>query len=269
MAKDKFKRSNVKTSILKRVIIRMDFIGLTDITGCVNRLKPIMDGNFKKFNPINNKNYNVELNALQNNNHPVNVNIETNTLYQFSDCTIGPSQVNFMLGPDFAYLEIACSEDYEGCNEYIDLMANAIREIINLDSFISVKRLGLRKVDIVQFDDLNKMNSSIEEAIWDNYILNRACFPVKKTYSDLLYQKDVKTIFNLKRIVQEIEFENTKKYQYTFDIDSYKNGDLLNSDVFSSTKNIRDMILKQMNEPIFYYFIETFTEQFIDNFYNG
>ena len=46
MAKNKFKRSNVKTSILKRVIIRMDFIGLKDITGCVNRLKPIMDGNF-------------------------------------------------------------------------------------------------------------------------------------------------------------------------------------------------------------------------------
>ena len=110
---------------------------------------------------------------------------------------------------------------------------------------------------------------AIEEAIWDNYKLNRACFPVKKTYSDLLYQKDVKTIFNLKRIVQKNEFENTKKYQYTFDIDSYKNGDLLNSDVFSSTRNIRDMILKQMNEPIFYYFIETFTEQFIDNFYNG
>ena len=85
----------------------------------------------------------------------------------------------------------------------------------------------------------------------------------------MLYQKDVKTIFNLKRIVQKNEFENTKKYQYTFDIDSYKNGDLLNSDVFSSTRNIRDMILKQMNEPIFYYFIETFTEQFIDNFYNG
>lgn len=61
MSKEKYNRSNVKSTILKRVVIRVDFIGLTDIEGCVSSLKTIMKDKFRRFTPISNKNYNVEL----------------------------------------------------------------------------------------------------------------------------------------------------------------------------------------------------------------
>lgn len=268
MAKNIFSRSNVKSSILKKIIIRVDFIGLTDLLGCVNRLKAIMDGKFTKFSPINNNNYNVNLNSPLNNNL-VNVNLEKKTLYQFTDCKIGPSNANFMLGPNFAYIEINSSDNYEGCNEYIWLMANVIDSIRKFDSFISIQRLGLRKVDIARFKDDKELSKSVEKSIWETYKNSSACFPLKKVYSDLIFQRNVQTVFNIQRIVQEIEVDGSKEFQFVFDIDSYKNDNLINSDDLSTVERIEDMISKQMNEPIFNYFIDTFTEQYIDNFYHG
>ena len=268
MAKNKFSRSNVKSTILNKVIIRVDFIGLTDIVGCVNGLKPIMNGKFTKFRQINNNNYNVELNSQLSSN-PVNVNLEKKTLYQFTGCTIGSSNANFMLGSDFAYIEINCSQEYEGGNEYIRLMSNAIDCIRKFDSFISIRRLGLRKVDIAKFKNVDALKQSVEESIWETYKKGPAYFPLKKAYSDLIFQKDVKTVFNIQRIVQEVEEDGIKKIQYVFDIDSYKNGSLIKSDDFSTVDRIEKMISEQMNEPIFNYFVDTFTEQYIDNFYHG
>ena len=268
MSKDKFKRSNVKSSILKNVIIRMDFVGLTNILDCVDSLKTVMKGNFEKFRPVDRKNYNVNLNPL-NSNQAVNVNMERTQMFQFSECKIGPSKANFMLSSEFAYLEILCSDDYEGCNEYIKLMASAIDCILKFDSFISVKRLGLRKIDVAKFDDVNMMDQSIETPIWGNYKLANAYVPLKKSYSDLIYQKDVKTIFNIQRFIQEIKENEIIKIQYILDIDCYKNKDLIVLSDFSSAKSIEKMISEQMNEPVFKYFIETFTEQYIDSFYHG
>lgn len=269
MSKDKFKRTNVKSTILKKVIIRIDFVGLTDIMSCVTSLKrDVMKGKFKKFREIKNKNYNVELNS-PNSSQPFNVNMEKKIMFQFSECVIGPSNANFMLGPEFAYLEIECSEDYEGCNEYIKLMASAIDCILNFDSFISVKRLGLRKIDVALFDDVKMMNQSIEIPIWENYKLAPAYFPLKKSYSDLLFQKDVNTIFNIQRFIQEIDVNEERKIQYVLDIDCYKNVNLIVASDFSTTNSIEKIISVQMNEPIFKYFIETFTEQYINKFYHG
>ena len=85
----------------------------------------------------------------------------------------------------------------------------------------------------------------------------------------MIFQKDVNTVFNIQRIVQEVEEDDNRKIQYVFDIDSYKNGNLINTDDFSTVARIEKMISEQMNEPIFNYFVDTFTEQYIDTFYHG
>ncbi len=267
MAKEKFKRSNVKSSILKKVVIRIDFMGLTDIVGCVNSLKKVMHGKFNTFMPISNNNYNVELPGV-NNKKGVNVNLEERTFYRFSDSQIGTSKANYVLGTDFATIEVNCDSHYEGCDEYIKLMAKSIDCILKFDTFISIQRIGLRKFDVAEFYSEKEMEEAIECSIWNNYKRNSAYLPLKKTYLDLLYQKDVNTVFRIQRIIQRLVNDDHQKYQYSFDIDSYKNGSLLSKDDFASEKSIENMISKKMNEPVFNYFIDTFTEQYIDDFYN-
>lgn len=264
MSKDKFKRSNVRSKILKSIIIRVDFKGLTDIMGCANSLKRVMQGKFDKFAPVNNKNYNVEVKTSLSDNQGVNVNLENRTFFQFSECKIGPSKAHFLLGDDFGYIKIDCAETYEGCNEYIKLMANVIYTIKNFDPFISIQRLGLRKIDVAEFPSAEKMKQSVEIPIWDNYKLGNAYVPLRKLYSDLLFQKDVKTIFNIQRVVQLTEGNN---FQYTLDIDSYKNGSFICLDDLSTTQRIENMISEQMNVPVFNYFIDTFTETYLEQFY--
>lgn len=224
-----------------------------------------MRGKFKNFTPVKNNNYNVELPDMRNPQKMINVNHKQTTLYRFSDNEMGQSKACFLLGGDFAYIEIDCGENYEGCDEYIKLMSSSIDCILKYDSFISVKRLGLRKIDISDFDDTASMDASVEIPIWNNYKNSNACVPLKKAYSDLVFQKDVNTVFNIQRTIQKTE---NGKIQYIFDIDSYKNGSLLRKDDFSNSTRIQKMLSEQMNEPIFYYFIETFTEQYIQTFYH-
>lgn len=267
MAKSKFKRSNVKSQILKKVIIRVDFEGLTDIVGCVNTLKPIMNDKFRKFSPINKSNFNIKLNHPKSQS-PVDVDMEQKTLYQFSDSAIGKSEANFMFGPDFAYIEIKCSNDYEGCNEYIKLMANIIDDIVHFDAYISIKRLGLRKVDVVHFDTLEQLNQSVECPIWENYAKRPVFRPLKTEDSDLLYQKDVHTIFNIRRTTQLVRVQDQEMLQYILDIDAYKECSFIRLDDLSTVENIEKMISEQMNEPMFDYFIGTFTEKYLETFYH-
>lgn len=39
MSKDKYKRTNVHSDLLAKVIFRVDVAGLTDLTGYINRVK--------------------------------------------------------------------------------------------------------------------------------------------------------------------------------------------------------------------------------------
>ena len=71
----------------------------------------------------------------------------------------------------------------------------------------------------------------------------------------------------LNMLKEVIEDKKTGE-RFWFDIDSYKDENLISKDDFASEKSIKNMISKQMNEPVFNYFIDTFTEQYIDNFYN-
>ena len=102
MSKEKYNRLNVKSTILKRVVIRVDFIGLTDIEGCVSSLKTIMNEKFQRLTPISNKNYNVELPDQLSQHQIPNVNFERRTFYRFSQSLMGSDNANFMLGTDFA-----------------------------------------------------------------------------------------------------------------------------------------------------------------------
>lgn len=268
MSKEKYNRSNVKSTILKRVVIRVDFIGLTDIEGCVSSLKTIMNEKFRRLTPISNKNYNVELPDQFSQHQIPNVNFERNTFYRFSESLMGSDNANFMLGTDFAYIEVNCGSDYAGCDKYIRLMAESIFCILNFDPFISIKRIGLKKTDWAEFDNIQDMDSSVEIPIWNNYKSSDAYMPLKKSYSDLLLQQNVRTVFNIQRQVQAVDRGGTSKLVYILDVDSYKNGNLINNDDFASEDNIEKAISEQMNMPLFNYFIETFTERYIDQFYH-
>ena len=268
MSKEKYNRLNVKSTILKRVIIRLDFIGLTDIEGCVSSLKIIMKDRFRRFIPISNNNYNVRLPDQFSQHQVPNVNFERKIFYQFSKSLMGSDNANFMLGTDFAYIEVNCGSDYAGCDKYIRLMAESIFCILHFDPFISIKRLGLKKIDIAEFDSIQDMDNAVEKPIWNNYKTNDAFIPLKKSYSDLLLQQDVRTVFNIQRQVQAVENGNRARWVYVLDVDSYKNGNLINNDDFASVDNIEKAISEQMNMPLFNYFIETFTEQYIDQFYH-
>ena len=268
MSKEKYNRLNVKSTILKRVVIRVDFIGLTDIEGCVSSLKKIMNEKFQRLTPISNKNYNVELPDQFSQHQIPNVNFERTTFYRFSESLMGSDNANFMLGTDFAYLEVNCGSDYAGCDKYIRLMAESINCILHFDPFISIKRLGLKKIDVAEFDNIQDMDNAVETPIWNNYKQGDAFIPLKKSYSDLLLQQDVRTVFNIQRQVQAVENGNRARWVYVFDVDSFKNGSLINPDDFASVANIEKVISEQMNMPLFNYFIETFTEQYIDQFYH-
>lgn len=269
MGKEKFKRTNVKSTILKKIIIRFDFMGLTDVTGCANSLKELMDGRFNEFSPVSNNNYNIDLNKEYNQNHGFNVDLEKKTFYRFSKNEMGKSNAFFLLGDTFASIEITCDEDYEGCDVYINTIAEAVDRILKFDKFISVKRMGLRKIDKAVFNRVEQMEQAIEIPIWSNFAPNKQFLSIKKAYSDLIYQRDVNTIFNIKRIAQAVGTEDDSSFHFYLDIDSYKDGVLLLKDDFVNAQKIKKVLSEEMNEPLFNYFIQTFKEKYIESFYEG
>ena len=54
MSKDKYKRTNVHSDLLAKVIFRVDVAGLTDLTGYINRVKglDLIKKSFKSYKNV-------------------------------------------------------------------------------------------------------------------------------------------------------------------------------------------------------------------------
>lgn len=265
MAKTKFTRENVSSSILKKVIIRVDyqgFSGVDDTDKFITNLKTVWGEYFQKYVITQNRNFNINFGK----EGMTNFDTEIIRIHRFSDCRIGTSQALMDITGKFAYIDITCVSPYEGSDHYLDCMAHYIKILKDYDPFVELTRIGIRKFDYIFKPTASELDNILETNVWRIYQDIPHLIPEKKEYKDYI-RLESGTQINLARIIEKVKIGDTEQYRLTFDADAYRQNEGLDNSHMRNT-DINKQLLKDINNPLFDFFIKTFKEEFINTFYN-
>lgn len=150
-SKEQYTRENIVSDMLKSVIIRFDFSGATNIKKYIDVLKRYewVRNAFKTFIPIERRNITFSFNSnIANSGSLPNPSQDTDTIFRFSNCMIEEnSQAILDIDEESICLHIDCRGDYHGSQSYTNFMATLLSSLIEFDTYITIKRIGIRKID--------------------------------------------------------------------------------------------------------------------------
>lgn len=166
--KEKYTRKNIKSTILKLVIIRIDYSGLTNFNVFLENLKnaEFMKNNFKRMRLLSNRSTSRPLkrSSKENGTLPLSQNVLGN-VYHFFDCTLDEdtSVASLYVTSECFSLSIDCSKGYRGSEAYTKFMLEIIRTLAHSESYINIERVGIRKIDSVDVPNLISARNIFDE----------------------------------------------------------------------------------------------------------
>lgn len=269
MAKNTYTRENIGVNdMLKRIIIRFDYTGVTSIDKWVETFKEkeTCKRNFTAYTKQQKNTAQVRVssfNDIETNGFIPVTGYSKEILHVFDGKLAEFSEtINLQISSTSCSLDVHCNGDYKGAKPYLDLISAYMKDFLESDTYIKINRIGLRKIDA-------KIYSSKEEIVADfesNYFFG---IPIRdmniesKEYKDNYVDVAKKLKTNMSRIYRQIKSNSENMHQVIFDADSYIDLEIDN-ELDRKSEEIPTM-LNNLNENLFEIFRDVVTEQFLSN----
>lgn len=262
MSKVRFTRENFHSSLLKNIIIRIDYSEVSNLDGAVGNLNGMLNAEYfenKQIHQANKVNMTLKKENIDEGMIPVSLS-SVQKIHSYTNCKLPSNQkVKLDISSTFSCITIQCDEKYNGLDDYITLMSKVVSKIQEYDSFVQIGRVGIRKVDGDDFETLEQVKEvfpHIEENpdSQDNF---KSC-QRNKTY--LLLNEENKMQVNLTQSMIMIG----SGYRIVLDMDGYWNevpDELMHGE---SYEEILIKILTKINDSLFDLFKEYVSESFLE-----
>lgn len=265
MSKEQYTRENFKSSLLKQIIIRVDFSTITDVKGFIMKLKsePWLSRSFDGYRPIktNNINLQIDTKTIEERFIPIEVK-ETGTIHRFYDSLINPIQSTTMdIGSSFICITIQCSEQYDKIDPYLNIIADTMVVLQKYDNYAHFERFGIRKIDGNDYNNEDDAYQTFEKNrfIGDSgKVLDGILF--KQVYTDSFFSERHSIKVNLTRCLERL---NNGKLRFVLDTDGYIDESNFKEKDCDSKDKIIYLLKDRINEGLFQIFKVYVTEAFL------
>ena len=268
MDKSKYTRNNFHSSLLKQIIIRVDFSNITDLNKFILTIKSTdwIRECFQSYRTIQANNFNMNLSpkVFEDKVIPLSV-IETATIHRFYECKIEPvqSDVTLDITDTFISITIHCNDTYKSINPYIDCISNIVGELFTYDPFTQIQRVAIRKIDGQDFENEDAVYEVFEkDKSANSTLIEGHARLIKKSYTDAYLDTHANIKINLSRSM-EVLLEN--KYRYVLDIDGYIDTSLNILNNCRDKQGIQDILQFRINEHLFCIFKDNVTKGYLDS----
>ncbi len=258
-----YTRENLLSPMLKTVIMRVDFDGLTDELSFVNNIKTDkrMQDSFGQIMMIPKHQMNVSFRPkdIEEGQLPITEN-QRSTIYRFYDCKIGEdTKVTLDVESESVTLAIDCQTNYLGSKNYSDFMAWLINKLSAHDPYVRFKRLGVRKIDV----QVLAPEESIDAYFNERYIVAQSWnSSPQKTKSILTELLEVDNInFNITQHIDTVVGDGRTRLIY--DIDAYITKDTIKQALADG--NINDILYHDMQDQMFDLFVSVASKSYLDS----
>lgn len=268
MSKDKYLRANVHSNILAKVIFRIDLAGLTDLKGYINKVKglELIRNAFGRILPIKSRSISFMIDAQHSENSKYTQEPEIDEGFRFLDCTIEDgSKAVLDIVHDSIVISIDCSGAYSGSQRYTELIVILLKEMFNYDNFVSIRRLGIRKIDKKVFES--------DEELFDVFERNLNLFcgfennRIVKTrkYYDLLELEGIRYNY----MQQFNRYRDNDRVSVTIDLDAYVADDFVDMKRLREEEFLEELLNVTIQNQMFKIFKSCVTEKYLETCYDG
>lgn len=246
-------RSDLRYNFLKNIIVRLDFQGIVDseIEHILPIIKPyVKSKGFNRFEEKTNSQISFEIKGNLLSEEVPSKNIKNQKIFSFINDEKG---ITLDLSSDFICININTSkyipfEIY--CNTIVDI-AKIIREQID---FFTVKRLGIRKINICLVDSKELVLKYFSKERFGYYTGIIDIDTIASQKKDL-FRKDSYQV-NLSCGIEQGRMDDKELFKVTVDIDLYMD------DKQAIIAALEDFsILKGLNEVLFSIYTDTLTKE--------
>lgn len=215
-----YTRDNIYSDMLKTVIIRLDFVGATNIRSFVDRIKQteLMSSAFNSLVAMTRQQLSVSFKPkdIEEGGLPLSAS-QHSTVFRFKDCKLQEIGIATLdIDCESLTIVVDCKSDYKGSKKYTSLMSSLMEQLFIHDKYITPVRLGIRKIDMQTLNE----GESINDYFNDKYIvsINWKSEPTKKLVSLTELSSIDEIQFNE---IQRIDWTGKGENRLILDIDSY------------------------------------------------
>lgn len=183
---------------------------------------------------------------------------QRSVLYRFIDYKLnGCKNVNLDIEQDSITLSIDCDNAYAGSADYSDFMSWIILSLRTHDSYVSLKRLGVRKIDAQVLKD----GETIEDYFNENYTVAKSWRgkprKSKSIVTELIEIGDISI-----NVTQHIDSNSEGREKLIYDVDAFLENEALVNVVNKS--NIRDFLYNDIQDCMFELFISVASPKYLE-----
>jgi uncharacterized protein (TIGR04255 family) len=272
MPKSDYDRYSLQENQLKKILIRVDYSGVTQIENWVENIKTSFIKNIfgNYFKRINN-NATLDLSNLteiaKKQSIPISEIIKepvhTFTESKFSDrediVTLDITSLYFILS-------IECVR-YKSIDPYIELISQLIENLLSSDSFIQIKRIGIRKIGGHEFDTLEEVYQVYEkDIVFCNLIENDDINMINREYTDRFFKTKEQIKINYSRLCRNIKIKDKNKIQVILDMDGYIDDFIITKNNYKFPEETKNILADKINNYLFELFKSSVTLKYLEHY---
>ena len=277
MSKESYTRYSMNANMLKKVLIRVDYDGVTDIGKWVETVKSNASLRTKFSVYVQNYLNRAKLN-LSNNDEiarqralPVN-DFESEPVHRFSDSHFPgrDDSVIMDIARLFMTFEINCKH-YSTIDDYFCYLEEYFTEFLKSDPYIKIKRIGIRKLGGDSFSDFNEMRQTFEPEFFDGHkIDNDDTVVLERTFHDS-YMKvlnagtDTSRLVKINYTTRCRRIDGEKPFQSILDIDGYVDEYIIKENSLTFPQDLHQT-LDAINNYMFGLYKKSVTELYLSKY---
>lgn len=278
MAKN-FSRYSMRANMLKKVLIRVDYNGVTDINEWIKVLKgnEALSSHFGKYRKETQNTASFSISNMeeiaQSRSIPLSA-FQSEPLHRFSEASFrgdneGQDREDIVI-MEVTGLYMAITIDcvnYKNMDVYIDFLDNYIQEFIRNDRFIEIQRIGIRKIGGDVFSNLEEFAQTFEANIFATPdVGNLDGTLIDREYHDRIIKSDGTVKVNFSRRCRAIPADNGRvAYQALLDIDGYVDNGIIKNNNYRFPNDFKNILKEKINDYLFELYKLSVTEQYLRN----
>lgn len=261
-------RYSFKHTLLRNVLIRIDYTGITNIDNWVESFQTVMKEYFSIYNRGIQNNARVNLTSLEEIANNLSIPIEEirkETIHEFSSWKKDANDVTLSISPFFMTINVRCKE-YSNIDAFLELTKIFLGKMYESNPFFDVHRIGIRKINGKVFDTVDEILKIYKKQLFfGKEVDEQKSKPLQREYSYRYVLKDSTIKVNYSRQYRLAKsFDGKEKHQVLLDIDTYV--DKFNID--KCNYNLKDNcieVLQTINNHQFEIFAESVEDDYLQN----
>ena len=274
MSKENYSRYSMKENMLKKVLIRVDYDGVTDINKWVETFKrtDALKCRFSNYGQaqLNKANFDFSNNAEIARQRAIPIkDFESEPLHRFYDSRFPEREDRVVL--DIARLfmtfEIECNH-YKTIDVYFDYLLSFFNVFLNIDSYIKIKRIGIRKIGGESFVNIEEMLQTFESKFFDGHkIDDKQTTVMERSFHDRFIKElnsgtDQSHLIKVNYSTYCRRINGEKPLQAILDIDGYIDEFIINKNDLKFPEDLQ-FTFEAINNYNFELFKKSVTEHYL------